>query len=61
VVIGSELLLSATTWMRLRAMLLSSTWNAMFKHKHGIPTVSKRFVDVAKLSVVKMNRFDESS
>lgn len=32
----------------------------MFKHKHGIPTVSKRFVDVAKLSVAKMNRLMEA-
>ena len=32
----------------------------IFKHKHGIPTVSKRFVDVAKLSVTKMNRLMEA-
>ena len=28
----------------------------LFKHKHGIPSVSKRFADIAKLSVVEMRR-----
>ena len=28
----------------------------IFKHKHGIPTVSKRFADVARLSVAEMRR-----
>ena len=32
----------------------------MFKHKHGIPNVTKRFADVAKLSVAKMNRLMEA-
>ena len=28
----------------------------LFKHKHGIPSVSKRFADIARLSVVEMRR-----
>ena len=28
----------------------------LFKHKHGIPSVSKRFADIAKLSVAEMRR-----
>ena len=28
----------------------------MFKHRHGIPAVSKRFADIAKLSVAEMRR-----
>ncbi len=28
----------------------------LLKHKHGIPSVSKRFADIAKLSVVDMRR-----
>ena len=28
----------------------------LFKHKHGIPSVSKRFADIARLSVTEMRR-----
>jgi integrase len=28
----------------------------LFKHKHGIPSVSKRFADIARLSVAEMRR-----
>ena len=56
VVIGSELQLSVTSWMRRRAMLLSSTWNACSNTSMAF----QLFVDVAKLSVVKMNRLMEA-
>ena len=35
---------------------LEQYMECMFKHKHGIPSVSKRFADIAKLSVAEMRR-----
>ena len=59
VVIGSE----TTKCNKLdeaKSKAIEQYMECMFKHKHGIPTVSKRFADVAKLSVAKMNRLMEA-